>query len=103
MVWTGWNNGRLEPGGYGLRVPSPDRDAIFSRAWKTVIVQIPEADIKVQVELSPTFWRRCAELRSAAIGRWLSSRRYAPWPRRQPPKFRVEHDGTAIFRVVGPT
>ena len=39
--------------------------------------------------MSPSFWRGCSELRSAAIGRWLIEQGAAPWDRGKPPGIAV--------------
>lgn len=53
----------------------------------------------MRVALSPSFWRRCSELRSAKIGLWMLENGVAPWPNRRPPRLRLEPTGEAGFRL----
>lgn len=51
------------------------------------------------VDLSPSFWRSCSELRSADIGRWLLGVQAAPWPKGSPPGIAVEHVAEDRFAI----
>ena len=86
MHATAWSNGSPTPSGagYGLKIIQVDRDRFFSRAWTEVVVELPDGT-STSIHLSESFWRRCSELRSAAVGRWLMNARLAPWPRGEPP------------------
>lgn len=88
MRAVAWSNGSpLSSGsGYGLRVSAEDRDRFFDRAWTNVIIELP-GEGPSTVALSKSFWSRCSELRSAALGRWLLGAGLAPWPRGEPPTF----------------
>jgi hypothetical protein len=52
-----------------------------------------------KVTLSDSFWRRCSELRCAALGRWLREIRKAPWPKGHPPTLVIERLEGTTFRV----
>ena len=105
MIWTAWNNGRhhTSGAGYGFKVAATDRDRHFQRDWDTVIVELPEASGLVAVEVNiakDSFWsEECREVIHQAIGRWLRSSGYAPWPQGSPPQFEVEPKGVRRFVV----
>lgn len=98
-----WNNGQhLASGaGYGIKLSAKDRDGVFMRGWKTVQLEVPGQGI-TSVRLSDSFWRRCSELRSAALGRWLRENGMAPWPKGQPPTLLIEQRTGNAFRVSAP-
>ena len=86
MYATAWHNGGppRDPGGYGLKFAERDRDRDFDPEWKEIVLEFEAADA-VTVELSPSFWRTCKEIRSPAIGTWLIEADVAPWMRGSPP------------------
>ncbi|WP_157383445.1 hypothetical protein [Nonomuraea coxensis] len=92
MRVTGWNNGSHNPNGsgYGLRISKADRDRFFDRRWHSVLLEL-EKDQLVAVPITPSFWRRCTELRSGEIGHWLIKQDLAPWPKGNPPALVLEH------------
>lgn len=104
MIWKGWNNGsELASGaGYGLKMTTQDRDANFKNYWTSVKVQLPgEGQTElIEVRITPSFWRKCSELRSAKIGKWLIQHGYAPWTTGSPPEFTVEMVQDRLFRVM---
>lgn len=86
MRATAWNGGQPnEPGSYGLKVTTAERDANFDRSWDEVVIDLDGAG-STTVTLTDSFWRRCTELRSADIGRWLLASGRAPWTTGQPPR-----------------
>jgi hypothetical protein len=93
-AWHGGGDGH-EPGGYGLKLTQLERDRNFDRSWDHVLIQL-ENGITARVNVSESFWRRCSELRSADIGRWLLSSGAAPWLRGSPP-------GVVLIPVEGNT
>ncbi len=95
-----WSNGSpSEPGaGYGLRVSKADRDMAFSKDWPAVTLLLPDGH-EICGEITPSFWRKCSEIRSAGIGQWLLRERLAPWPKGRPPTVVLEPAGPARFRV----
>ena len=100
MQATAWNNGQHRPSGagYGIKLSSEDRDRVFMRDWQAVQLEVPGQGV-APVALSESFWRRCSELRSAALGRWLRETGMAPWPKGQPPTLVLEHIEGQTFRV----
>lgn len=93
MRATAWHNGGPTDtaGGYGIKFTPADRDRAFDRSWSDVVLDLDGAG-SVRVELTPSFWRKCSELRSAKIGAWLLAQGAAPWPKSNPP-------GIAINRI----
>lgn len=100
MRATAWYNGTQpsEPDGYGIKLSPRDRDKYFDRAWGSVTVEMQGAT-SAEVQLSPSFWRSCSELRSAEIGRWLLESGAAPWPNGSPPGIGVAHVADNHFVV----
>lgn len=100
MIATGWSNGSPKGtgAGYGLRIRRQDRDSYFDREWPFVTVGLPEGEW-VTIPLSDSFWRKCTELRSAQVGRWMLDRGLAPWPKRNPPRFALESVCDGRFRL----
>src|SRR5262245_2230007 len=93
MKVTGWKGGT-----YGVRISSADVSRYFDPSWPSVVVELDgEAHT---FSLSPAFWRRCAEIRGAAIGRWLLARKLAPWPHREPPVLDLLPLGGSRFRLL---
>ena len=104
MRATAWNNGaqHASGAGYGLKVQVKDRDRYFDQAWTEIVLEIPGRG-RVRVPLAESFWRRCTELRSAEVGRWLRASGRAPWSKGYPPTFRLEHVTGNVFRVEDPS
>ncbi len=96
MQVTAWRGGT-----YGLKVQTSDRDRLFDRGWQDVILELQGQGQSV-VTVSPSFWRRCSELRSADIGWWLHQNGLAPWPHGQPPKMVMEQIAGNRFAVSLP-
>ena len=98
-----WNNGQhhASGAGYGIKLSPEDRDRFFMREWETVQLEVPGQGI-TSVALSDSFWRRCSELRSAALGRWLRESGMAPWPKGHPPTLLIEQLVGDTFRVRAP-
>ena len=92
MRATGWHGGGspTDPAGYGIKFSDVDRDRYFNPDWDHVVLELEGAE-PATVRLSPSFWRRCSELRSANIGRWLLDQSAAPWAKGAPPRVAVDH------------
>jgi hypothetical protein len=101
MIVTAWNSGKHASNGtgYGLRMSATDRDRYFPDAWDDVAIDLSGRDRPVMVNITPSFWRSCTELRHREIGRWLREHGFAPWPRGQPPKFEMQPVGERRFKV----
>jgi len=106
MEWTAWNNGSHNKtgSGYGLKVPTIDRDKHFKRVWGTVTLELPISNEykKVCVNIDKdSFWGdECRELISKEIGQWLQSQGLAPWPKKSPPKFKLAILSPGHFRII---
>jgi hypothetical protein len=103
MRGTAWNNGShsRSGSGYGIRIRIQDRDRFFEPGWDHVVLDLG-GEAAATVRISESFWRTCAELRSAEIGRWLLRRKVAPWPSGQPPVLEVDQvQGNRFTVVVG--
>jgi hypothetical protein len=97
---TAWSNGspRSTGAGYGLRVSLADRDRYFDSTWTHVEIDLGTQGIAL-IPLSDSFWSRCVELRSAAVGRWLIGRRLAPWSKGAPPLLDLHPTGGNRFQM----
>lgn len=82
---------------YGVRVGRANAESYFDKTWAFVEVEL-DGEIH-RVKLSDAFWRKCPELRSAAIGRWLQKHRLAPWPKGRPPNLDLVLLGGQRFRL----
>ena len=89
----------LEKAGYGIGISKEDRDGYFHRDWDFVEIELENGEI-VRVNLSNSFWNRCEELRSSKIGKWMSDRSYAPWPKGDPPKSKLIPLGERKLKLV---
>ena len=82
MEVSAWTNGQ---GYYGIKVKGADRERYFERSWNSVEIELDNRI--VQPRLSPSFWKRCRELRGKEIGGWLKEKALIPWPEGKPPRF----------------
>ncbi len=101
MRVVGWSNGspnNLTGAGFGIRISRQDREQSFEPNWQTVIVDLDGQD-DVAINVSPSFWRSCIELRSPRIGAWMLREGLAPWPTGHPPELELEPLGDARFRL----
>ncbi len=101
MRAVGWSNGapnNQTGAGYGIRVSRSDRERYFDATWPSVRLHIEE-EIEASIDISPSFWKCCVELRSQMIGKWMLDRNLAPWPKREPPAFEMEPIGPATFTL----
>jgi len=102
---TAWNNGSHSSSGsgYGLRIPLKQRDAFFSRAWRFVVIHMPNGGTSVKVNVAKaSFWEKCPELISREIGKWLLANGFAPWPKGHPPSFILRPVGDGEFELFVP-
>ncbi len=104
MQARGWHNGspRRSGAGYGIRISKVDRDRYFVPGWDDVELEFPDGQ-RVEVDLTRSFWKPetpYAELRDAAIGRWLIAQGAAPWPKRSPPQLVLSPLGPKRFSVT---
>lgn len=101
MIVRGWNNGSRSTmdAGYGLKVKLADRDKFFNKDWKSVQPIFEGSENPVEVNITPSFWRGCCELRSKEIGCWFHRLGCAKWPKYKTPKFSMEPNGPKSFLV----
>ncbi|GAH18238.1 unnamed protein product, partial [marine sediment metagenome] len=85
--------------GYGLKVKCEDRKKYFKKDWKSVNLRLAGRNEPVEVNISPSFWGDCRELRNKKIGKWLLDKRFAPWKKHNPPKFLMEPLRENVFSV----
>ena len=101
MIVTGWSNGapnNSAGAGYGIRITKEDRDKHFQKEWSSVSIYLDNGTV-LDVTLTPSFWKRCHELRNSGIGQWLLDNELAPWPRGKPPKLKLQLTKKRIFRL----
>lgn len=101
MIVTGWSMGspNLRTGtGFGVRLSVADRDQQFCRSWHSLTVLL-EGGAGIQVNISPSFWRGCSELRSKEIGRWMLDRGLAPWAQGRPPRLELSVVRDSVLRL----
>lgn len=101
MIVSGWYSRQNNDNGtgYGIRIGKEDRDAYFQKEWLSVIIEL-EKENEIEVVLSKSFWRRCSELRSMYIGRWLLNHNLAPWTKHNPPQLKLMPIGDRKFRLM---
>ena len=91
MIVTAWNNGspnNKTGSGYGIRISRKDRNKYFDPEWDSVEVELDENKM-VDVSISSSFWDDCIELRCSEIGLWMLNKNDAPWPKHNPPKYKL--------------
>lgn len=94
MKVTAWNNGKYwsAGAGYGIKIDKHDRDALFDRSSKSVILHLDgnEKPIKVNTNKKSFWGDGCRELINKEIGLWFFENGLAPWPEGVPPKLNLE-------------
>ena len=101
LIVSGWNNSspnNRTGAGYGIRISKKDRDKYFRREWDFVEIELENSEV-VRINLSNSFWKKCVELRSSKIGKWMLERSYAPWPKDNPPKFELVQVSERRFKL----
>lgn len=103
MIATAWNNGQHHQSGagYGIKISEQDRDRLFKKEWKSVVLKIEGYDNEVEVNIDkPSFWgETCRELISKEVGLWLIANNNAKWDKGNPPKLRLEPLNERKFKV----
>lgn len=100
---SSWKNGNQKSSGagYGLRIDKKYRDSYFQKTWSDVILYLPNySNNPVVIELSPSFWGKCSELRSKEIGIWLINNLRGNWRKRQPYRYTLAQRRHNEFDVV---
>lgn len=102
MKVTAWNNGNFHQtgAGYGFKISVADRDLYFARAWRSVLITLPNgSEIEVNT-YKASFWNdSCREFISKEIGSWLIESGHAPWPKQAPPAFELQPTGERHFTL----
>jgi len=101
MRVAAWSNSspRRSGSSYVVRLSVVDHERYFDHTWSEVLVDVNEREA-VHVPLSPSFWDRCSELRSAAIGRWLIRNGVGSWPQGGPPTVQLQHIADNRFKLL---
>ncbi|MGO9314587.1 MAG: hypothetical protein ACLQBD_15870 [Syntrophobacteraceae bacterium] len=94
MIVTAWNNGKT---GYGIKMKATDRDKLFRKEWKSVTLEFENSPVRVEVNLSESFWNRCREIRKKEIREWLQSNGFDSWTKGEPPSLWLEPLGGQRF------
>jgi len=98
---TPWTNGKPNHrtgSGFGLRIPKDIRETLFQVDWKNI--EISTGGKIFNVPITPGFWNKCNEIRSAEIGKWLIENGLDIWPKGHPPKIKVRYNGGRRFTIV---
>lgn len=108
---SGWSNGNWRDGEgkgtFGFSVGKKGREEWFSEEWLEVVVELPTPHgeaFQIAIELLPSFWKKCPELRHEEIKEWMIDRgdiepSGRPWPMGQPPKYEAELTGNHL-RII---
>ena len=101
MRATGWNNGAWHKSGagYGIKIDKDDRNHFVLEAWSDVQIELPSG-VTTTVSISKSFWKKCSELRSQDIGRWMIGVALAPWKTATPPVLKLDPAGGRVFRLA---
>ena len=86
MIVTSWNNGDFNESGsgYGIRIKIKDRGIFFQNHWKTIQIGLEGENEQISVRLSPSFWKKCPELRHMNIGKWFLKNGIGKWKKQVP-------------------
>jgi hypothetical protein len=93
-----WTNGKPnhETGsGFGVRIPKAAYDTLFQKNWTEVVLRFEKEEVIIPITQS--FWRKCHELRSQKIGKWLIKKECDKWPKDNPPEIIMTYEGSNIF------
>lgn len=100
MTVSAWRNTSSQKSSgtiFGLRLGKPMRDRLLNRGVRQVTLHLQDGPI-LMVTLKEAFWNKCPEFKHSEIGPWMLSQGFRfPWPKGQPPKFRLAQLGPAEF------
>ena len=94
VTLTGWRGQT-----FGLRVSAESMRLVFEplrRNLHHVTLRLPNHPVQPRCTVTPTFWTKCPELRSAEVGIWMQARGDWPWPYRHPPHYQAELVGNIL-------
>ena len=95
-----WTNGKpnCETGaGLGVRISREDRDSNFSQSQPNIRLLVDEEVIVL--ELMPSFWRKCHEIRHRQIGKWIVCHGLHKAPKGHPNKLLLERTMFNEYRL----
>lgn len=95
-AWRGGTSDNLHAA-YGIRISRQDRDTHFRPHWDTITVRLPNESFTVK--MTPSFWRKCTELRSPHIKAYLLREGLIPWQQGKPPAFELILEEGNTFRL----
>ena len=98
MTFTAWSH---EGEWYGLRVSKKERNTYFSKQIEKIFLELPIKNdfIRFKVNVTPSFWNNCPELRSAKIRNWFNACGYARPTTIEPLKFQASFITPNTIRV----
>ncbi len=97
-VWAGSNPSKNTGSGYGINIPVKIRDQVFNKNWKNIELNL-DGESKIIVPISDAFWRKCNEVRSPEIGKWLIKNNAHTWEKGRPTKLKMVHVKGNKFKV----
>ena len=97
-VWAGSRPNIITGSGYGINIPIKIRDEIFQKNWKNIELDLD--GLITYVSISEAFWRKCNEVRSPEIGKWLIENNVNTWIKGKPTKLEMIHIKENKFKVI---
>lgn len=97
-VWAGSNPNIDTGSGYGINIPFKIRDEIFQRNWEGIELNLD--GLIIYVSISEAFWRKCNEVRSPEIGKWLIRHNANTWIKGKPTKLEMTYIEENRFKVT---
>lgn len=94
MIVKAWNNGKA---GYGIKMKATDRDKLFKKEWRSITLEFENSPVRIEVNLSESFWSSCRELRKKEIREWLQDQSLDSWSKGNPPTLWLEPLGGQCF------
>jgi hypothetical protein len=103
IIGRGWYTGNRNydtGAGFAIAIKKEDRDNIFRKEWKDVILDLEGFNKEVKVNINKySFWHKCPELYHIEIGRWFKEKNVIRWPKRKPPKMELDQIKDNYFKV----
>ena len=106
MQVAAWCNGGKY---YGIRITRRDREQYFNQSMKHIDISFCGKP-KERFKLTPSFWRKCIEIRGLAIRGWFETLGYVDeeskrpnrdkWPRGHPPKLDLIPNAKGHFDLI---
>lgn len=96
-VWTNGKPNIITGSGYGINIPLKVRNTIFQKSWNNLELDL-DGSI-VYVPISNAFWRKCNEVRSPEVGKWLIKNNANTWIKGKPTKIEMTQVEGNRFKV----